>query len=225
MKCRSDATSFPFCLISVSSHHSHSLPPEYFPRCGVLVALAFAQGWNNPWHFALRPVAETRTNHLSLSKSAFPADSGTAHRHARKTYFSFQPLCTGSPLTSLSNNFHSTSPAAAHKRSHVHKLHPVKVWRKPRSRWIVGNEVRLQSFLFSCLFHRRLEACQEAVCDYTSGITEHWIEASYEFLLCILQRDLIKWQHIPCNRMMDNKRWKTVVGKYMTDNPTTVNLL
>lgn len=67
-RCHSDATSFPCCVISVSSHHSHSHPAvEDSPRCGVLVALPVAQGWNSPWHFALRPVAETPTNHLSLS--------------------------------------------------------------------------------------------------------------------------------------------------------------
>lgn len=71
--CRCDATSFPFLLSSIPSHHSHSLLLTAFPRCGVdsltqrQFALLCVRGWNILWHFSLRPVAETPANHLSLS--------------------------------------------------------------------------------------------------------------------------------------------------------------
>lgn len=125
MKYRSDATSFPFCLISVSSHHSHYLPPGYFSRCGVLVALLSAQGRNSPWHVALRPVAETRTNHLSLSRR--PRRSHWNWPPKPKTYFSFQTPCAqiASPLSRIARQ----QPPAIRKRSHVYKLHPAKVRR------------------------------------------------------------------------------------------------
>lgn len=212
MKCRSDATSFPFCLISVSSHHSHSHPPEYFPRCGVLVALPSAQGWDSPWHFAPCPVAWTRTNHLSLSVLP-PRWLGNCHWHTERTSLPFSSLlCTGR-LTSLSNNFfffffllQQTPQQPTNVPTFTSSTR--RRCGDLRSNWILGNVV-WKSFFFrigGCpvFLHVLLEEIsmrEVTVCDYTPGITEQWVEASYEFLAV----DFPQWQPVSHNTMMDNK--------------------
>lgn len=77
VKRHGDATWFPLCPISASSHHLHSHRAQFFffPRCGVLVASFAAEGWKTPWHFAVRPVAETLDNHLWLQSLLLPVKS------------------------------------------------------------------------------------------------------------------------------------------------------
>lgn len=77
-----------------------------------------------------------------------------------------------------------------------------------RSNWILGNVV-WKSFFFrigGCpvFLHVLLEEIsmrEVTVCDYTPGITEQWVEASYEFLAV----DFPQWQPVSHNTMMDNK--------------------
>ena len=157
MKCRSVATSFPFCLISVSSHHSHSHPPEEdFPRCGGLVALPFAHGWNSPWHFAVCPVAYTPTNHLVSLRGLPPGSLGNCLTDTLKNFSSLsQSPCTGR-LTSLSNNFYSSSDpqqptdVPTFTSSTRRRCGDTELWVMWSACW------KLQSsLLFSYMFYRR----------------------------------------------------------------------
>lgn len=110
VKRHGDATWFPLCSISASSHHLHSHRAQFFPRCGVLVAFSVAEGWKSPWHFAVRPVAETLDNHLWLQRLLLPV---SRYSHETKLNFSFQPLSIGR-LSSLSNIFfYSTTQQSA----------------------------------------------------------------------------------------------------------------
>lgn len=133
VKRHGDATWLPVCSISASSHHLHSHRAQFFPRCGVLVAFSVAEGWKSPWHFAVRPVAETLDNHLWL---LLPASRSS---HATKLNLSFQPLSIGR-LSSLSNIFFYSSDTAIHQCSHVQSSTRRRCGGC-RSHWIVGNVV------------------------------------------------------------------------------------
>lgn len=129
MKYRSDATSFPFCLISVSSHHSHYLPPWIFSalRCTSRASLCsrLKQSltcrsapccWDSFKPFVALTPASPFTQKLAADTLL-----------KKKTYFSFQPPCAliASPPPLVARQ----QPPAIHKRSHVYKLHPAKVRR------------------------------------------------------------------------------------------------
>lgn len=153
VKRHGDATWLPLCSISASSHHLHSHRAQFFPRCGVLVAFSVADGWKSPWHFAVRPVAETLDKHLQLQSLLLPVTRST---HASKLNFSFQPLSIGR-LSSLSNIFFHSSDTAIRQCSHVQSSTRRRCGGC-RSRWIVGNvvfiwDLRSVSRRFNTCFH------------------------------------------------------------------------
>lgn len=106
------------------------------PRCGVLVAFSVAEGWKSPWHFAVRPVAETLDKHLRLQSLLLPVSRAS---HASKLNFSFQPLSIGR-LSSLSNIFFHSSDTAIRQCSHVQSSTRRRCGGC-HSHWIVGNAV------------------------------------------------------------------------------------
>lgn len=163
MECRSDATSFPFRLASVSSHHSHSLPPGYFPRCGggvqllVAVPLPVAQGWNCRWRSSPCALLLTLARNICLSSSPPPPWLGHCSLTRVKTKLRRRQSLSTGRVASLSNNFHSDKQqqtARMFPRSHASSTRPAKV-RTTVGRsalWVMRSKV----FLF---FFRRKPVC------------------------------------------------------------------